>query len=127
MDVEGHEVEVLEGMLDGISQGAYAPTIIFETHLDRYDAEHDMAAVLRKLFALGYSVPLVSSGSDAHSTRLVRLGYKPGRRIATDAVYRTLFSDIRPDDAIDIICRSGGIRTVVLSKKPLSENSHFQH
>ncbi len=117
MDIEGHEVEVFESMLDDIFKGAYAPTVIFETHLDRYGAEHDMAAVLRRLFTLGYGVLLVSSASDRASERLVRLGYKPGQRIATDAVHRTLFSDIRPDDAIDIICHSGGVRTVVLAKQ----------
>ena len=117
MDIEGHEVEVFESMLDDISRGAYAPTIIFETHLDRYGAEHDMAAVLRRLFTLGYGVPLVSSASDKASARLIQLGYKPGQRITTDSVHRTLFSDIRPDDAIDIICHSGGVRTVVLAKQ----------
>jgi FkbM family methyltransferase len=120
MDIEGHEVEVFDCMLEDIAKGAYAPTIIFETHLDRYGPGHDMAATLRRLFALGYCVPLVSSLTDMDADRLIRLGYKPGRRIATDALHRTLFSDIGPDDAIDIICRSGGVRTVVLAKKRLA-------
>jgi FkbM family methyltransferase len=120
MDIEGHEVEVIGSMLDDISRGAYAPMIIFETHFDRYGPEHDMAAILRKLFALGYGVPLVSSSTDMDADRLVRLGYKPGQRIATDAIHRTLFSDIRPDDAIEVICRSAVVRTVVLAKNSLS-------
>ena len=118
MDVEGHEVEVINGMLDDIRGGNYAPIIIFETHLSRYSDEHDMAATLRALFALGYAVPLLSSSSDHGTERLKALGYRPGERIATDGIHRTLFSDIKPDDAIDIICRTGGARTVVLSKRP---------
>ena len=116
MDVEGHEVEVFDGMLDDIRKGRYAPTVIFETHPRRYGQEHDMAAVLNHLFQLGYGVPLVSSSSDEVSDRLMQIGYVPGQRIATDAMYRTMFFDIRPEHAIDLICHRGGIRTVVVAK-----------
>ena len=116
MDIEGHEVEVFASMLDDISKGDYAPTVIFETHPDRYGPDHDMAAIMRRLFALGYGVPLVSSSTDADAERIAQLGYKPGQRIATDAIHRTLFSEIRPDDAIELICRSSAVRTVVLAK-----------
>jgi len=117
MDIEGHEVEVFGSMLDDMSKGVYAPTVIFETHPDRYGPDHDMAAIMRRLFALGYGVPLVSSSTDADAERIAQFGYKPGRRIATDATHRTLFSDIRPDDAIELICRSSSVRTVVLAKQ----------
>ena len=78
MDVEGHEVEILDGMLEDIRKGRYAPTVIFETHLHQYDEEHDMAAILRRLFALGYGVPLVSSSSDLVANRLTQIGYVTG-------------------------------------------------
>ncbi len=120
MDVEGHEVEVLKGMLADVKAGLYAPMIIFETHLTRYGAGHDMAAVLRCMLALGYQVPLVSSSSDKGAERLLALGYKPGERIATDGIHRTLFEDIGQEDAIRLITETGGMRTVVLSKAPLS-------
>jgi FkbM family methyltransferase len=116
MDVEGHEVEVLRGMLDAVSEGEMAPMIIFETHLSRYGQGHDMAAVLEALFARGYRVPMVSSSSDKGATRIASLGYTPGRRIETDGIHRTLFEDIKPDDAISLICRSGGVRTVILAR-----------
>ena len=41
MDVEGHEVEVINGMLDAICAGIMRPKIIFETHLTRYSKEHE--------------------------------------------------------------------------------------
>ena len=116
MDVEGHEVEVFEGMLEDIRKDRYAPTVIFETHFRHYGEDHNMAATLKRLFELGYGVPLVSSSSDLVANRLTQLGYVAGERIATDAVYRTLFTDIRPDDAIDFICHSGGVRTVVVAR-----------
>lgn len=116
MDVEGHEVEVLGGMVDAIDAGVMAPIVIFETHLSRYGAGHDMTAVLEALFARGYCVPLVSSSSDKGAQRLMSLDYAPGERIATDGIYRTLFEDIAPKDAISLICQSGGVRTVVLAR-----------
>lgn len=116
MDIEGHEVEVIDGMLPEIASGAYAPVIVFETHFDRYDAGHDMSEVLDRLFGLDYSVQLVSTTSDTVAHRLIQCGYNPGPRVATDAVHRTLFYDIRPNDAMEIICHSGGTRTVVLGR-----------
>jgi FkbM family methyltransferase len=115
MDIEGHEVEAIGGMLDDVARGAYAPSIIFETHRGQYSSEHDMTKILRRLFELRYKVALMSA-TDKASEQLVRLGYSSGPRLATDAVYRTLFSDIRPDDAIEFICHAGGVRTVVLEK-----------
>ena len=115
MDVEGHEVEVLNGMIDAIRNGLLSPTIIFESHLSRYGSDHDMAKTLRSLFSLGYRAELVSSSSDRGAERLKALGYKPGVRIATDGIHRTLFSDIKVDDAVSTICDTGGVRTIVLS------------
>ncbi len=116
MDVEGHEVEVLNGMLDGVRKGDMAPMVIFETHLSRYGPDHDMARTLQALFSLGYRVPLVSSSSDRGAEMLRSLGYKDEMRVATDGIYRTLFSEIKTEDAIPLICESGGLRTVVLSR-----------
>jgi FkbM family methyltransferase len=118
MDVEGHEVEVLNGMVSDVRAGKYAPMVIFETHLTRYGEEHDMASALRALFNLGYSVSLAASSSDQGTERLVSLGYEPGMRIATDGIYRTLFSNISDKDAIGIITQTGGARTVLLTKTP---------
>jgi FkbM family methyltransferase len=115
MDVEGHEVEILNGMLDGAKTDNYAPIVIFETHLSRYGPHNDMARALRNLIDFGYAVSLVSSSSDHGTENIKKLGYKSGERIRTDDVYRTLFADLRADDAIDLICRTGGIRTVILS------------
>jgi len=114
MDVEGHEVEILNGLLADVERGRYAPTIIFETHLTRYDSGHDMAQTLRRMFELGYAVPLASSSSSQGTLRLISLGYAPGTAIVTDGVVRTLFENIGREDAIRIITETGGLRTVVL-------------
>lgn len=114
MDVEGHEVEVIDGMIDAIKNNEMKPAIIFETHLTRYTEDHDFSKVLEKLFACGYKTKIVSSSSERGTRVINKLGYKSYRSIASDNVVRDLYSNIRDEDAIDLICNTGGIRTVYL-------------
>lgn len=115
MDVEGHEVEVLNGLLPAVSHGDMAPMIIFETHLSRYSAEHDIQKPLRELFALGYCVALAGSSSE-RGTRIVRnLGYEGIKSVRSDGETRVIFADIRVDDALRLIRHEGGLRTVLLA------------
>ena len=115
MDVEGHEVEVIDGMIEAIRNGRLAPAILFEPHLSRYSAEHDMAAALRALFECGYRVRLLSSSYERGTALIDARGYKGSAPIATDGVARVIYDNIADDDAIDFICRTGGARTVLLA------------
>jgi hypothetical protein len=119
MDVEGHEIEVLSGLLPAIERGETSPMVIFETHLSRYTAEHAMEPVLRRLFAKGYRVALAGSSSQRGTGLIEAMGYKGSPPIRTDDVERVIFENIGNDNAIDLICRTGGIRTVLLSAQPL--------
>ncbi len=117
MDVEGHEVEVIDGMIGAIRAGKLAPVILFETHLSRYSAGHDMAAVLRALFASNYAVRYLSSSYE-RGTRLINgRGYHGSAPIPTDGVERVIFENIADDDAVDFICHTGGARTVLLAPR----------
>ncbi len=116
MDVEGHEVEVIEGLLGALEADEMAPMIVFETHRTRYAPDHDMAAVLRRIFDCGYRVAMAASSS-AEGTKIVEArGYRGSAPIATDGIARVIFEDLKDDDAIDLICRTGGIRTVLLTQ-----------
>lgn len=114
MDVEGHEVEVINGLLPSIKSGVLKPSIIFETHLSRYTPDHDFEPLLRELFRLGYKVKLVGSSSTGGTKLIENKGYKGHEKIASDGEFRELFMNIKAEDAIDLICREGGIRTVLL-------------
>lgn len=115
MDVEGHEVEVLDGMIEAVQQGILRPMVIFETHLSRYGDEHDMADVLRRLFALGYRVALAASSWQSGTKLVEAQGYRGTARVRTDDVERVIFEDIANDDALNFICSTGGLRTILLS------------
>ena len=115
MDVEGHEVEIINAMLPELDAGKMAPTIIFEVHRTRYGAERDFAQTLRRLFATGYRVKFMGSSQESGTKRLKDMGYLGGPPIATDFVTRVIFPDISDEDAISVICDTGGARTVVLA------------
>jgi len=114
MDVEGHEVEVIEGMLPAIREGTMAPNIIFETHNSRYGEDHDMRGTLKRLFEVGYVVPLLASSSERGTELIERRGYRGSDWIPTDGVRRKIFEDVAPQDAADFICDTGA-RTVLVS------------
>ncbi|MBF0125549.1 MAG: FkbM family methyltransferase, partial [Magnetococcales bacterium] len=122
MDVEGHEVEVLRGLLPAVIDGTARPMILFETHLSRYTPDHDLAPVLRELFRCGYRVSMAASSGEAGTAKVKALGYQGSAPFETDFMYRVLFGAISNEDAETLICRSGGLRTVLLScQSPGSE------
>lgn len=115
MDVEGHEVEVLEGLLPAINDGSMAPMVIFETHLSRYSAEHDIGRPLREMFARGYKVPLAGSSSDRGTRIVMNHGYQPVLRIRSDGDDRAIFENVSPEHVLEMITMTGGLRTVLLA------------
>jgi FkbM family methyltransferase len=115
MDVEGHEVEVIKGMLKAIESGIIKPMIIFETHLTRYNEEHDIKAIINSLFKAGYEAKIVSSSWQKGTDRIQKLGYKGSEPFKTDGVERVLFENINQQDLVDLVSNTGGVRTVLLS------------
>jgi len=111
MDVEGHEVEILNSLLEADAK----PVIVFETHHDRYNADHDMEAPLKELFKRFYRCAMVSSAQEDRTAKIEAFGYKPWADMKTDAVIRTIFGPIEDQHALNLICsENGGARTVVL-------------
>jgi len=114
MDVEGHEVEIIDGLIPSIVNREMNPMIIFETHLSRYHSKHDMALTLKRLFSCGYYVKYLASSTEAGTQRIHAQGYCGSFPIKTDFVHRVIYENVKQEDAIDFICRTGGVRTVLL-------------
>jgi FkbM family methyltransferase len=117
MDVEGHEVEVLNGLLPAIERGEMTPMIIFETHLSRYSNDHDIEPPLRRLFQIGYHISLAGTSSERGTAIMEGLGYRDGQKVRSDDVERSIFSDVKSEDAIRLIRHDGGLRTVLLAPR----------
>ncbi len=116
MDVEGHEVEILGQLVDLVREDVMTPKVIFETHLTRYTPENDFVPVLQGLFDLGYTVRSAASSSVSGTSRLRELGYKGSPPFYSDFGERSIFNDISNEHAIELICRTGGLRTVLLER-----------
>ena len=114
MDVEGHEVEVLNGLIPNIGVNNLYPSIIFETHRSRYNNEHSMENTLKNLFAKNYKVSMLGSTSKEGTKKIEAKGYISTEAIQTDEYERVIFKNIKEQDAIDLICNEGGVRCVVL-------------
>lgn len=116
MDVEGHEVKILNSLLSLIKNRKTVPKIIFETHISRYGTENNMKKTLLDIFALGYEVSLAGTSSKRGTKLLDKLGYNTSFKIKSDDEERSIVQNIKNKDAINLICKTGGLRTVVLSK-----------
>ena len=113
MDIEGHEVSVLNN-LSKLKLKKY-PIICFETHKSKYTKKNSMKSALKKLFKIGYKVKLSSTSSELGSKRVDKLGYRSlYSNIKTDDVTRNIYKDLNDEDAINLICNFGGLRTILL-------------
>ena len=117
MDVEGYEVEVINGLEKAIKNGSWTGGILFECHYPTYDdATHSMRAPLRMLFKHGYQAKYLTS-SDENKPRIRNLGYQPVALVQTnDTRYRGIYRDISNKDTEMLICNTGGVRDAMMVK-----------
>ncbi|MFZ2654382.1 MAG: FkbM family methyltransferase [Victivallales bacterium] len=119
MDVEGFEVEVIDGMEEAFKNDpGFGPAICFETHFPKYDdTHHSMRKRLCSLFDKGYRVTRISSNSEKKNQHILEMGYKPYKTLMTsDTHMQGLYKDIKNEDAEKLICDLGGVRDVLLYK-----------
>ncbi|MFA6567554.1 MAG: FkbM family methyltransferase [Victivallales bacterium] len=119
MDVEGFEVEVIDGMEEAFkTDPSFGPAICFETHFPKYDdTHHSMRKRLLSLFDRGYRVTRISSNSEKKNQHILDMGYTPYKTMMTsDTHVQGLYKDIKNGDAEKLICDLGGVRDVLLKK-----------
>ena len=116
MDVEGHEVKILDGLIKDYKREKNLPIIIFETHLSRYNNENDMSKTLINLFSLGYKLKIAGTSGIRGTEILKSMGYKATEEIESDDEIRVVIENIKNEDAIKLITKTGGLRTVALIK-----------
>ena len=73
-----------------------------------------MSASLANLFSHGYKTKYIASSWQKGTERIKRYGYQEFASIKTDGCVRAIFENINSEDAIEIICNTGGARTVYL-------------
>ena len=117
MDVEGYEVEILEGLEEAISTSLFNGKIVFECHFPKYDNDkHSIRKQIEMLFSNGYKIKYMTSNDDKKS-RIRELGYKSVKTIRTgDGITQSVYLNISDQDAITLISELGGVRDVLFQK-----------
>ncbi len=117
MDIEGYEIEAIQGMQLGVEEGWLRPTLLFEVHPIKYrEPAHSMRSCLDWLFRNGYRTSMLSS-TDHRRTGPVfaGLGYSPERTLWTDGDLRAIYRDIDARHAATLVCEAEAVRSIVLA------------
>jgi FkbM family methyltransferase len=114
MDIEGHEVEVLDSIYRDRAALATRPSIVFETHTGAYNETHNIVRSLSQLVEIGYVFRFVASSSIKGAELLMAAGLTPTASIRTDDTIRTIFRDAPPQLVYSCLRETGGIRTIYL-------------
>lgn len=87
MDIEGHEVEVLQGFLVYLKE-VNNITILMEIHPDTYNEKHSLKKILEKLFNYGFKVKFVESAGLRRPAKFVKNNLKPIKNSRNRALYK---------------------------------------
>ncbi len=118
MDVEGHECEIISGMLKFIKTKFLRPHICFEPHITSYSKNNNFSKILRKLFSHGYYTNLLSSNAESGTKKISLVTNKKCFiKIKSDGEQRGIFKNLENEETIKILTKTGGARTVLLSPR----------
>ena len=115
MDIEGHEIEVFDSLINFYKdfENHLPRKIIFETHSNVYKKKEYVKEILNKIFDIGYKIKYFSS-PDEPKLQLQKNGYKPFKIINEFPFRRGIYKNIDHKDLINFITTTGGVRTVLL-------------
>ena len=117
MDIEGGEVRIFESLIHIVESGKnelLPKRIIFETHFYGSD-EEVMKGHFTKLLSECYSVEFMSSNDEqAPSPVIQSYGYTAVVTMDDVTVHRGIYEDIKDSDAVALISKWKGTRTVCL-------------
>ena len=117
MDVEGHECQIISGMLKYIKKGIFKPHICFEPHITSYSKNNNFSMTLTELFKSGYYTNLLSSNAATGTKKIIDLTkITPVKVLKSDGEFRAIFENIKSKDTINILTKLGA-RTVLLSPR----------
>jgi hypothetical protein len=93
MDIEGHEVEVLEGMYSLVKNQDFPCKIIMELHPVHYSDNHSLELWLRKYLDCGFKTKYVISAGVLVPDLFKEWGYEPIESFKTRRGLYNNFSD----------------------------------
>ncbi len=116
MDIEGHEIEVFESLINFNKdfENHLPRKIIFETHSNVYKKKKEyVKEILNQIFDIGYKIKYFSS-PDEPRLALKKSGYYPFKIIKEFPFNRGIYKNVDHKDLINFLTTTGGVRTVLL-------------
>lgn len=104
MDIEGHEVEALDGMYNTLKNANTPVKILMEVHPMYYSEDHSLEIQLRRLFELGFYTKYLVSTGVAQPDFFVKRGYKPAEIIQTDGWERGIYRNVPHEHVLASAC-----------------------
>lgn len=117
MDIEGYEVEAIDGMVQTLDRSLAGCRLFIETHPQAYHSERDFGRSLELLDSLGFVPKVLVSAGEAEPQAFTMLGYRPSKVMIAGAFNRGYYENVRLSHAIDLCCRIPKVvRYIVLEK-----------
>lgn len=107
MDIEGHEVEALAGMLETLKRSPLPVQILMETHPFAYDENHSLEKIFRHLLDIGFHCKYILSAALVRPQLFKKMGYKPVKKYITWKLRRWnygLYNNVSDEDMIKLAC-----------------------
>jgi FkbM family methyltransferase len=104
MDIEGHEVEALEGMYDTLRSAKPPVKILMEVHPMYYSQTHSLEEQLRRLIDIGFNTKYVISAGVAKPDFFAKQGYEPIEVFYTGGWYRGIYTDVSNEHMLMAAC-----------------------
>ena len=130
MDIEGHEVEALEGMYNTLRNAQSPVKILMEVHPTFYSETHSLENQLRRLVDIGFNTKYVISAGVAKPDFFAKYGYEPREVFDTDGWHRGLYTDIASEHMLMAACheheqyiRHKNLRTTKIVRAIMMEKS----
>jgi FkbM family methyltransferase len=115
MDVEGHEVEILNSIARIAKTSSWRPVILFESHCCYYNSEaHDITRPLKELFQLGYK-PRWAASLKEPAEGFKKRGYTPTERVKSVQSELGMYENLTEKDALALIMEPGQMRCILLN------------
>ena len=107
MDIEGHEVEVLEGMYQTLKNSRPPVKLLMEVHAEFYSETHSLELQLRRLLELGFKTKSVISAGTAQPDFFAKHGYAPSKvcKIGSARLERGIYTNISDEHMLITACR----------------------
>ena len=102
MDIEGFEVEAVEGML-GLLKRASDIKLLIELHPHLYTVSRNFTKIIEKLFTLGFAPRFVISAGEHAPREITQLGYTPSKIVTEFPFTRGLYEKITHKDFIALL------------------------